>query len=152
MHNIYIQIRRKTLTRSIMMISNLKNPLISRAYTHILERCKGQLAVSGVLMNQWRLWNSWICGMDKHHPLLMGATLDLYHSIVTTGSRSDNGDLAPLEAERSPIGTYSKYLCCRPLLFAALYINSTYVYIFKIKFSRKLLFYSNRYPSFGVKM
>ena len=33
--------KRKELTKTFMMISNLKNPLVSMVYTKVFHRCKG---------------------------------------------------------------------------------------------------------------
>ena len=39
-HNISIQMKRKELTRTFMMISNEKSPLVSMVYAKIIQHCK----------------------------------------------------------------------------------------------------------------
>ena len=40
-HTIGIQMKRRELTNTFLVISNWKNPLVSKVYTKILQRFKG---------------------------------------------------------------------------------------------------------------
>ena len=39
--NTAIQMNRKEVTKTFMMILNRKNPLVSMVYTYIIQRCEG---------------------------------------------------------------------------------------------------------------